>query len=91
MGHLDPRFGELCLWGRGLAYSIARLLDHISSPWTHKNYGLSLTVVELFGWLQNVFARSYDLDTMPNIALEAITLRRSAKIVRDRPYVSIKS
>ena len=67
-----PRFGVR--GDQGWADSIPRTLIPISSP-LYDTYGLSLTVFELFSWIQKLHfrppVRPSDADTIPNTALEA--------------------
>ena len=68
MGTFQP-FG-LGLGGHGRADSIARSWVPISSLLT---YGISLTVFELFSWVQNS-GHTSDPDVMTNTTLEAAVL-----------------
>ena len=71
MGHFSThRFGELKGHGSlGWAHSIARQWVPISSIFY--TYSLSVTIFELFSWLQQRFRPSVRPDTMTNTAREA--------------------
>ena len=66
-------------WGSGMGTFGKFAHRLLLAPHWHI-YCLSLTVCELFSWIQKRFARPSDPDTMTNTAQEAIALRRAPKI-----------